>query len=691
MSWIKCSMRVIFGTVLVLVVSAASVLADPPGRVARLSFIGGSVSFRPASLDEWSIASVNYPLTIGDHIWTDRGGRSELQLGSSVVRIAPLTELSVLNLDDQTAQLRLTQGTLSVRIRNIADNDVFEIDTPNGAVSLVRPGLYRIDVNEAGDSIIVTVRQGEAEVTAASTFSVGGEQSAVLTGVDAPQTDVRAAVRIDEFEDWCLTRDRRAENAQTARYVSPGVIGYEDLEANGTWQTVPDYGPVWVPRVSAEWVPYRFGRWAWVEPWGWTWIDDASWGFAPFHYGRWAFLPARRWAWVPGTVVARPVYAPALVAFVGGSNWSASFRLGTGPVAWFPLGPREVFVPVYRVTPAYVQRVNVQHVTNVNVTNINVTNITYVNRAVPGAVTAVSRETFVQARPVGGAAVAVSREQLQTASVVGTAPQVAPQRVSVAGQAQARTATPSQAADSRRVVVRTAPPPPSAPFAARQAALEQHPGQPVDEQTERALRAASPQAPNAHPLVRIVTAPGARSAIVTPPSPAQTARPPVPAAPPVQTARPVPPVQTARPAQAAVPAVQVPATPSAAPPAPPQRGPTSPTPAIPPATPPAPAEPAAPAARGPNPPVAQPAAPPAVSAELAARHAKELADINARHAQERAALEARHQQAQKQVTAAEQRAQLSVQHQQEMKALQDRQKQERAAVQKRQEDERKKK
>ena len=666
MSWIMCSMRVIFGTVLVLVVSTASALADPPERVARISFIGGPVSFRPASLDEWSVASVNYPLTIDDHLWTDRGGRTELQLGSSVVRVAPFTELSVLNLDDQTAQLRLTQGTVSVRIRNLADTDVFEIDTPSGAVSLVQPGLYRVDVNEAGDSVVVTVRQGEAQVTTDATFSVHGEQSAVLTGIDAPQSDVRAAVRIDEFEDWCLTRDRRAENAQTARYVSPAVIGYEDLEANGTWQTVPDYGPVWVPRVSAEWVPYRFGRWAWVEPWGWTWIDDASWGFAPFHYGRWAFLPARGWAWVPGTIVARPVYAPALVAFVGGSNWSASFRLGTGPVAWFPLGPREVFVPVYRVTPAYVQRVNVPHVTNVNVTNINVTNITYVNRGVPGAVTAVSRETFVQARPVGGAAVAVSREQLQAASVVGTAPQVAPQRVSVAGQAQARAAMPSQAAVTRRVVVRTAPPPPSIPFAARQATLEQHPGQPVDEQTVRALRAKTPQAPTDHPLVRTVTAPGARPANVTPQTPAQVARPAQVVAPAARGPNPpaAPPIQTAAPA------------------APPQRVPTQPTPPMP-TTP--------PVARGPSIPAAQPARPAAVSAELAARHAKELADINARHAQERAALEAKHQQAQKQVTAADQRAQLNAQHLQEVKALQDRQKQERAAVQKRQDEERNKK
>jgi hypothetical protein len=650
MSTINGGMRFILGTALALVASAAPASADPPGRVARISFVGASVSLRPASLDEWSVAGVNYPLTIGDHLWADRGARSELQLGSSVVRIAPFTELSVLNLDDQTAQLRLTQGTLSVRIRSLSDSEVFEIDTPNGAVSLLQPGLYRVDVNEAGDSIRVTVRQGEAEVTAGSAsapgsaFSVRGGQSALLAGIDVPQSEVRAAVAIDEFEDWCLTRDRRIENAQAARYVSPGVIGYEDLEANGTWQTVEEYGPVWVPRVRAEWVPYRFGRWAWVEPWGWTWIDDAPWGFAPFHYGRWAFLPARGWAWVPGTSVARPVYAPALVAFVGGSNWSASFQLGSGPVAWFPLGPREAYVPMYRVSPVYVQRVNVAHVTNVNVTNVNVTNIVYVNRTVPGAVTAVSRETFVQAHPVATAAVAVSREQLQAAAVVGTAPPVTPQRASIGGQgtsirgqAQTRVAAPSPEAVNRQVVARTAPPPPAASFAAKQAALQQHPGQPVDEQTERALRGVTPQAANNHPLVRAMAAPGRRPVNVTPPPPAQTA---VPAQPASRAAQPTAPA----------------------------------------------APPVAPVRQLP-PPAPQPKAPAVPSVDLAARHAQELADLNARHAQERAILEARHKQAE-QAAAAAQRQQLSQQHQQEVKALQDRQREERAAVQKRHDEER---
>ena len=531
----RWSTRLLVATVAALLSSSVA-LADPSARVARISFIGGSVSFRPASLDQWSVASLNYPLTVGDHVWTDRGARSELQLGSTIVRIAPLTEFSVLNLDDHTVQLRLTEGALMVRVRALDDRDVIEIDTPNGVASVLRPGLYRVDVAEAGEASTVTVREGEVDVAAGTTaFPLRRDQSAVLDGLDPGQSTARGAVPLDEFEDWSLTRDRRADSAQAARYVSPEMIGAEDLDANGTWQVVAEYGPVWVARVRAEWVPYRYGHWAWVDPWGWTWIDDAPWGFAPFHYGRWAFLPARGWAWVPGTRVARPVYAPALVAFVGGANWNVSVRLGSGPLAWFPLGPREVYVPAYQVTPEYLQRVNVAHVTNINVTNVNVTNITYVNRTVPGAMTAVSRETFVQARPVGATAIAVPREQAQTASVVGMAA-VAPQRASVAGPAPTA-ATPPAAVVNRQVVVRSAPPPAPASFATKQTALAQHPGQPVDAPTENGTRAQASPSPMLHPLVRALAAPPAMAAprsapggsAVTVPSPAP-ARAPSPAA-----------------------------------------------------------------------------------------------------------------------------------------------------------------
>ena len=532
--------RLVAATATAWTMSSALALADPPARVARISFSTGAVSLRPATVDDWSTASLNYPLTIGDHVWTDTRARTELQLDTAVLRVAPSTELSLLNLDDHIAQIRLTQGTVSVRVRAVDVGDTMEVDTPAGAVSLLEPGLYRLDVNDAGDTTVITVRQGEADMANGTTDVMVDKSQSVTVSLDSSQPDVRPAIRLDEFEDWALARDRRSANVETARYVSAATIGYEDLDANGAWQTVPEYGAVWVPRVRGEWAPYRFGRWAWVEPWGWTWIDDEPWGFAPFHYGRWAFVQTRGWAWVPGAVVARPVYAPALVAFVGGPNWNVSVRSGA-PIGWFPLGPREVYVPSYRTTPVYVQRINAAHVTNV--TNVNVTRVTYVNRSVPGAVTAVSRETFVRSQPVERATVAVTREQVQSAQVTaGTG--IAPQRVSVTGTAVARVQPPTPAA-SRPVMVRNAPPPPPRPFAAMSDASRAP--SPAPNPLVRAVvppRNAAPTRVAPAPDTKPARAPAPTRAITSPPPPPPpSATPPPPSAtPPSPRAVPPPPV-----------------------------------------------------------------------------------------------------------------------------------------------------
>jgi hypothetical protein len=462
--------RVVLLPLVVLLVSPALLQADPPGRVARLGYFQGSLSFRPASLDDWAPASANYPLTTGDHIWADDDGRGEIHIGgSAIVRLGPRTALSFLNLDDQTAQMRISEGSLAVTVTRLDEDEVVEVDTPNAAVSLLRPGFYRVDVREDGDETTVTVRHGEAEVTAGgAAVPVRSRDAAVVAGTDDPRYDVREARGPDEWEEWCLDRDRREERIESRRYVSEGVVGYEDLDQYGRWRDDSEYGAVWVPeQVAADWAPYRYGHWAWVPPWGWTWVDDAPWGFAPFHYGRWARRPWG-WFWVPGTIVARPVYAPALVAFVGGDDWFVSLSIRGGGVAWFPLGPREVYVPPYRVSPVYMRNVNVTHVTNItqiNVTNIDVTSVRYVNRGVAGAVTAVSRETFVGGRAVERAAVVVPPRDMGRAIVRTTVVEtLQPRRESIIGVpvAHGPIRRPPERVQERTVVARVVPPAPPA-------------------------------------------------------------------------------------------------------------------------------------------------------------------------------------------------------------------------------------
>ncbi|HUL02389.1 MAG TPA: DUF6600 domain-containing protein [Gemmatimonadales bacterium] len=458
---------------------------DPPGRVGRLSFEAGAVSLRPGGADDWADASLNYPLTTGDELWSDANSRAEVSLGSTAVRLAPYTSLSFLTLDDNSTQLRVTEGTVYVRLRRLDRDESFEIATPSAAVLLVQPGAYRVDVDAGGEETRVTVRDGEADLEAAgAAFTVRMDQTASVRGSDRPTYDVNDADPRDVWERWCLARDGRWEGARSSRYVSDEMPGYEDLDGNGTWRDSPDYGAVWIPRrVAAGWAPYRYGHWAWVEPWGWTWMDDAPWGFAPFHYGRWVYIGGG-WGWVPGRVIARPVYAPALVAFVGGAGWSVG-------VGWFPLGPSEVYVPAYRVSNRYVRSINANsvNVTTIDVNTYNVRSVRYRNRDVPGGLTVVTRETMTGARPVGSSVIVVPRDRVGRATVVGMAPPVAPTHASVLGPpARGAVIRPPVATTRRVVVIHQQPPPPPIPFSVKERELQAHPGRPLDRATTDALR-----------------------------------------------------------------------------------------------------------------------------------------------------------------------------------------------------------
>ena len=563
------SQRRLLGTLLfgILAAFAASgwAYADPPSRVARLAATRGAVSFSPGGENDWVRASVNRPLITGDRLWADAASRAELQLGGTAIRIGETTSVKLLSIDDRFAQLQLSQGSLNLRIWRLERGQTFEVDTPNLAYSIRRPGSYRIQVDADGTSTTVAVRSGEAEVYGEGrAFLIGQDQSFRFFGTGLRDYDNLAIARPDDFDRWSAERDRRWERSVSARYVAPDLIGYEDLDEYGTWRAIAGYGNVWTPtRVAADWAPYRDGHWAWVAPWGWTWVDDTPWGFAPSHYGRWAHIDGA-WGWVPGPITARPVYAPALVAFVGGSNFRLAVSSGNvGAVAWFALGPRDVYRPSYAVSPEYFSSINTSNtvINTTNITNVynntNVTKVVYVNQQVQGAVVAVPTAAFVQSRPVAKESVRVSQERAASTPVVALAP-IAPVKASVIGVATP-SAKPPEAVLVRPVLAKTAPPPEPASFAAKQSALAANPGKPLD---PAAMAAAKPATPLAAPAIKVVTAPAQTGSLPRPQSSAaqETPRPNVALAPasPGETATlrpatvaPPPAVQAARAALAA--------------------------------------------------------------------------------------------------------------------------------------------
>jgi hypothetical protein len=477
---------------------------DPPARVVRLGHVDGSVSRQPAGLDDWAPAPVNLPLASGDNLWVAPGGRAELQAGSTGLRLAPDTGLQVLRLDDRSMQLGLPRGSVAVRIAQGRDLDSVEVDTPDGAVLMARPGNYRVDVDPGAGADRVTVRAGLAEVTAAGVnVPVNPGSTMELAGGDAPHYDVVAAPDPDGFDQWCAARNRREDGSDSAGYLGRDMIGSADLDGQGDWRLDKTYGTVWAPRVAADWAPYRDGRWVWSEPYGWTWVAAEPWGFAPSHYGRWAQSDGG-WVWVPhadGMKQARPVYAPALVVFAGGPGLRGGGAAGGG-VAWFPLGPREPYLPAYPASRAYVQSLNAASLPP-GASALIPTG--YANQRVPGALTVVPQNTFLGARPVAGATL-TARGAAQGWQL-GSAPGLAPRRESLLAP---RPGEPSVSrppeAEVRPLMVRSRLPQAPVPFEARQQALAAGHGRPLALPVLDNLRRQEP--PSRGIPARMATTPG---------------------------------------------------------------------------------------------------------------------------------------------------------------------------------------
>lgn len=473
---------------------------DPPGLAARLSYMSGPVSMQPGGMDDWAGATLNRPLTTSDRLWADQGARAEVSMGNVKARIDQQTSLTIVNLDDRITQLGLDQGSLFAHVRRMFDGESIEIDTPNVAFVVDHEGDYRFDVDPNTDTTYVSVRGGDGVATgeAAGVHVRSGEQ-VVFSGGNSGRNQMAELGNPDDFDHWNMDRDRRQDNSRSARYVSPGMVGYDDLDDYGAWMDHPEYGPLWRPRVEVGWAPYRVGHWAWIDPWGYTWVDDAPWGFAPFHYGRWVYVGGS-WCWAPGRPAVyrpgipyvRPVYAPALVAFISGRNWGAGIGIGGGgPVGWVPLGYGEPYYPSYHVSENYVRNVNVTntHITNItNITNnytiINKTTVinqtvVYKNAQIPGAVTAVPANAIATGRPVNQVAVKVDPKQVQQAKF-SLAPPVAPTKEAVlGGNASAQRHVPPPSAVNRPVMAKAPPPPPPVKFEAKQQLLQKNEGRPL--------------------------------------------------------------------------------------------------------------------------------------------------------------------------------------------------------------------
>jgi hypothetical protein len=399
--WLATLFTAALLAVLALVGNAARAADDdPPGRVGRVIESEGQSWLYDTDSNEWLELQRNRPVTTGNRIAVDGNARLELRVGSTSVRLAGGSELEMRRLDDERIELFLLNGSAAVRVRSQDVAREIEIATAHGRFTPRRPGHYRVDHRDT--TSVATVWNGDLHFeNDSSALDIAAGRSAEFWREADATHYAWSEAQTDEFADWVARANREDDRTGVVtRYVSPEMTGYEDLDRHGRWESHPEYGPLWMPTtVVSGWAPYRYGHWAWISPWGWTWVDDAPWGFAPFHYGRWVTVSGR-WCWAPGRYVARPVYAPALVAWVGHHP-----RVHPGPplVGWVPLAPREAYYPHYARGPGYWRSVNYAHLhllPHNTPRTVPTTAIRYANQGAPGGMSAVPANALQPRRPV---------------------------------------------------------------------------------------------------------------------------------------------------------------------------------------------------------------------------------------------------------------------------------------------------
>jgi hypothetical protein len=464
---------------LVAFTGAAYALNDPPSQAGRLAYTEGTVSFHDDEQAGWSPAVINTPLTSGDSIWTEPNARSEISVAGTRVRMDGGTQLNMLELDDRQTRLQVAQGRVDIKTFALNPNTPYQIVTPRGTINLRQQGDYYVEAGSTEDATRLGVRSGAAQFQSLNgqTMTINPGQVGEIVG-DPGMPQFRTVNTAPPVQPtYWAARDRQI-NYDVPQYLSAGITGYEDLNAYGSWSNDSQYGNVWTPRsVPSGWQPYKNGHWSYVKPWGWTWVDDQPWGYAPSHYGRWANRN-NQWVWVPPQRETQPVYAPALVDFIGGVQLvqallggGTSLGAQSAPVGWFPLGPREAYVPSYSTDRAYYARLNSSNRVQQQALDERWLRAQRREAYVAGQnsvlanqrfTTVIPSTVFVNSQPVARAALQVAPAQIAAAPVAPVAAPPAP-TASLAVAAPATAAPAAKTADPKTADPKAADPKTAAP------------------------------------------------------------------------------------------------------------------------------------------------------------------------------------------------------------------------------------
>lgn len=236
-------------------------------KAGGVNFVAGDVKTCHADSKDWLSVSVKDDLRSGDAARTGADGRVEVLLNpGSYLRAGASTEFALEDASLDNLRVRLTRGSVLVEATGYGDLGLdIEVATPQTRVSIVRTGVYRIDVSQSGETAVSVLKgralvgEGEAGLTvkAGKVARVGAG-----VGVEVAKADKKQR---DELDLW--SRERGKELAK----VNGALANRQTNALLASYNGFPDI-------FNAGFPSSAYGLWMWSS-------NTSCYTFLPFYTG----------------------------------------------------------------------------------------------------------------------------------------------------------------------------------------------------------------------------------------------------------------------------------------------------------------------------------------------------------------------------------------------------------------------
>jgi FecR-like protein len=204
-------------------------------RAGGVNAVTGRAAVRSHGTSEWQQLTIREDLGTGDLVRTGVDGRVEMLLNpGSYLRIGENSEFELADNSLENLELRLIRGTAIVEATGADDTALqINITTPHTKLSIVRRGLYRLNV-VPGDATELIVRKGRVMLDRSHTKIQGGNK--VVFNSDTffiAKLEKADKKKVDNLEAW--SKERAETVSQANRKIRSREMAMLRADFNGRW------------------------------------------------------------------------------------------------------------------------------------------------------------------------------------------------------------------------------------------------------------------------------------------------------------------------------------------------------------------------------------------------------------------------------------------------------------------------